>query len=146
MVVLLPREPAGLATLERELTRERLDAWVGAMNQVEVTTSIPKFQMTSEFGLAETLSAMGMRRVFTRDADLSGIAEGEGLALTAVVHKAFVDVNEEGTEAAAATGGVVSVTSVQNPVLFRADRPFLFVVRHEPTGTILFVGRVVDPR
>jgi serpin B len=146
MVVLLPAEAGGLAALERDLTRERLDAWVGAMRRLEVTTAIPKFQMTSEFGLADTLSAMGMRRVFTRDADLSGIAEGKGLALTAVVHKAFVDVNEEGTEAAAATGGVVGVTSVQNPVVFRADRPFLFVVRHEPTGTVLFVGRVVDPR
>jgi serpin B len=146
MVVLLPAEAGGLVALERDLTRERLDAWVGAMRRLEVTTAIPKFQMTSEMSLADTLSAMGMRRVFTRDADLSGIAEGKGLALTAVVHKAFVDVNEEGTEAAAATGGVVGVTSVQNPVVFRADRPFLFVVRHEPTGTVLFIGRVVDPR
>lgn len=146
MVVLLPTEAGGLAALERDLTRERLDAWVGAMRRLEVTTALPKFQMTSELGLADTLSAMGMRRVFTRDADLSGISEGKGLALTAVVHKAFVDVNEEGTEAAAATGGVVGVTSVQNPVVFRADRPFLFVVRHEPTGTVLFIGRVVDPR
>ena len=105
--------------------------------------------MSSEFSLGDTLSAMGMPLLFDEDhADLSGIATQDRLHVSAVIHKAFVDVNEEGTEAAAATGIVVGVRSAAipaQPVLFRADHPFLFLIRENNDGRILFLGRVVNP-
>jgi serpin B len=89
---------------------------------------------------------MGMRLPFDAEgADFSGISSGERLFISAVLHKAFVDVNEEGTEAAAATAVVVERTSVVEPVVFRADHPFLFLIRDTRTGAILFLGRLARP-
>ncbi len=106
--------------------------------------------MTSEFQLNDVLGAMGMDLAFTAGrADFSGMSTEEELVLSAVVHKAFVDVNEEGTEAAAATGIAVGVTSFvppKDPETFRADHPFLFLIRDRRTSNILFLGRLVDPR
>jgi serpin B len=115
-----------------------------------VRVTIPKFKITQEFDLNKTLEAMGMPAAFsTKDADFSGMDGQRDLFLSNVVHKAFVDVNEEGTEAAAATAVAVGATSAPpsgEPVEFRADRPFVFMIRDHRTGSILFMGRLANPQ
>jgi serpin B len=151
LLVLLPKKKDGLPELEKTLTAEKLTEWLGQMQQTEVAVSLPKCKMTSAFPLAETLKALGMRKAFSAsEADLSGMNDGqEPLYVSAVVHQAFVDVTEEGTEAAAATGAAVATLSA--PFLppsrpeFRADHPFIFAISHVQTGAILFLGRVVTP-
>jgi serpin B len=99
--------------------------------------------------MASVLKSMGMTDAFAPGAaDLSGMNGGRDLFISAVVHEAYVEVNEEGTEAAAATGVAISLTSVpiDRPPVFRADHPFLFVIRHKQTGSILFIGRVTNPK
>jgi len=147
MLVLLPKSPAGLAEIEKSLTPKSLAGWILALRTQEVQVCLPRFKMTGEFSLAETLRSMGMSEAFTDKADFSGMDGKRDLVISAVVHKAFVDVNEEGTEAAAATGVIIGSISVKPPPpVFRADHPFLFLIRHEPTGAILFLGRVADPK
>jgi serpin B len=140
MLVLLPRQQDGLAELEAQLTLDRLDAIVQGLAEQQVELALPRFRMETQFELSETLQAMGMRQAFGRSADLTGIATAEDLYVKAVVHKAFVEVNEEGTEAAAATAVGVGVTSM--PPSMIVDRPFLFVIRERLSGTILFLGQV----
>jgi serpin B len=106
---------------------------------------LPRFTVTSAFDLAEVLPSMGMVLAFTGEADFSGMTGRKELFISAVVHQAFADVNEEGTEAAAATAVVMSRSASQPPPLFRADHPFLFLIRDNRTGGILFLGRVVKP-
>lgn len=145
MVVLLPegREPL---PLEQKLLPETLAAWMKGLRKQEVDVYLPKFTMTSKFELSKALAAMGMPLAFTQRADFSGMTGGKDLFLSQVVHKAYVDVNEEGTEAAAATGVEMRVTALpMQPPVFRADRPFLFVIKDNGTGAILFMGRVVKP-
>ena len=148
MVILLPKKVDGIGELEKTLTQENLHKWLVTLRKREVIVSVPKFKETSEFTLADVLKAMGMRDAFTPDvADFSGINGRKDLFISAVIHKAYVDVNEEGTEAAAATGVVIKMTSVgpgQTPV-FRADHPFVFVIRDNRSGSILFLGRVLNP-
>ena len=108
MLVLLPDEIEGLPALEARLTAENLSRWLSGLRKQEVRVSLPRFKLTSQFQLADVLKAMGMTRAFTPgEADFSGMSSEEELFLSAVIHKAFVDVNEEGTEAAAATGVAV---------------------------------------
>jgi serpin B len=148
LVVLLPRKADGLAELERALTAERLAGWTAALREQEVQVSLPKFKLTTAFSLREELEALGMRRAFGGGADFSGMNGGhESLYVSAVVHSAFVDVHEEGTEAAAATGVAVGSLSLpqRRPPVFRADHPFVFAIRDVRTGLILFMGRVVQP-
>jgi serpin B len=148
MVILLPKKVGGLADLEKSLTLENLNAWMKKPRTRKVVVSIPKFKTTAEFELSKTLSAMGMPTAFTGNADFSGMSSEKGLLISKVIHKAFVDVNEEGTEAAAATAVVIarmSAVSEPPPPVFKADHPFLFLIRHEKTGAILFMGRVADP-
>ena len=144
--VLLPRTPAGLPALEKSLTPEQLSGWVGRLANRNVEVALPKFRVESEFSLRAALSAMGMPAAFTNAADFSGI-DGRGkLAISEVVHKAFVDVSEQGTEAAAATGIRMRATAMRvhdEPVVFRADHPFLFLIRDTRSGAILFIGRVM---
>jgi serpin B len=148
MVVLLPKKTDGIAELGKELTADNLVRWLGQIRQREVIVSVPKFKMTSKFSLGRVLQSMGMTDAFSDRADFSGMTGNRELFLSAVIHQAYVDVNEEGTEAAAATGAVMSVTSVgpgQTPV-FRADHPFLFLIRDKKTDSILFLGRVMNPQ
>jgi serpin B len=116
----------------------------------KVVLTLPKFKMTQQFGLSSTLAAMGMPLAFDkRAADFTGMTEKRELCISAVIHKAYIDVNEEGTEAAAATGVVISralaVQRPQLPIVFRADHPFVFLIRDNRSGSILFIGRVTDP-
>jgi serpin B len=109
---------------------------------------MPRFKMEAAFSLNETLEALGMRRAFSGDADFSGISSAETLCISAVLHKAYVDVNEQGTEAAAATAVVIRAMAARlsAPVpVFRADHPFLFLIRDTRSGNILFVGRLTSP-
>jgi serpin B len=146
--VLLPSKAAPSDTLEAGLNPERLSAWLGTLATREVQVSLPKFRVEYQAGLVPVLSALGMRTAFTSAADFSGIDDRRDLQLSQVVHKAYIDVSEEGTEAAAATGiGVAMIAMVRSqPVVFRADHPFLFQIRDTRSGLVLFTGRLMDPR
>jgi serpin B len=150
MIVLLPRKVDGLADLEGALTAQALAGFMGQMREQKVEVALPKFKLTGEYALNEALEALGMRKAFHFGAaDFSGMNGGrEPLAVSAVVHKAFVDVHEQGTEAAAATAAVVDTLSASpRPVVpvFRADHPFVFAIADIRTGLVLFLGRVVRP-
>lgn len=144
MVVFLPKKAGGLRDLEAVLSFLHHDAWVRDLRTAEVLVALPRFKITSQFSLKPALTALGMKEAFTDDADFSGLDGKKDLFVAAVVHKAFVEVNEEGTEAAAASG--VAVAQKGMPPEFRADRPFVFAIRDTRSGAILFLGRVVDPR
>jgi serpin B len=150
MLVLLPRSRDGIASLESSLTPVSLAAWTAGMRQHEVNVAVPRFKVSSGISLAETLKAMGLNDAFDPSrADFSGLdGRARWLYLSAVLHKAYVEVNEQGTEAAAATAVVVGVRSVMRkdpPREFRADHPFVFLIRDVKTASILFAGRVTTP-
>ena len=147
MVVILPREVDGLARLEAGLTPPKLKAWLAKLSPTEVKLYLPRFNVTQSLALGETLVAMGMRRAFSRkDADFSGLTRKEPICLAFVQHQAFVQVNEAGTEAAAATAvGGAKANGGGGPRLFRADHPFVFLIRDVSSGAILFLGRLHDP-
>ncbi|GAC1473910.1 MAG: serpin family protein [Isosphaeraceae bacterium] len=149
MVVLLPRKADGLDALEGTLTGPNLAGWLGKMTRRTVNVELPRFKLTEEIRPREVLREMGLATAFDpARADFSGLTGRRDHAISEVIHKAFVDVNETGTEAAAATGIVMSRTDVlvpERPVLFRADHPFLFLIRDRKTGSILFLGRVSNP-
>jgi serpin B len=146
MVILLPR--AGqFEAFEGYLDAGQVNSILKSLAQRQVALSLPRFKTESEFSLAETLAAMGMPVAFSSEADFSGMDGGRNLVISDVVHKAFVSVDESGTEAAAATAVVMALTSVmpEQPVEFTVDRPFIFLIRDIPTGAVLFVGRIVNP-
>jgi serpin B len=147
MLVILPDEdaPGGLAGLEERLSPARLDAWTSIMNETRVTVGLPSFSVTwGTTDLVPSLRNLGMVAPFGGSADFSGIDGTKEIYIAKVMHKAFVDVNEEGTEAAAATA-VVGRLKASPPPVFRADRPFLFLIRDAGTGSVLFIGRIADP-
>jgi serpin B len=148
MVILLPRKHDSLDEFEKTLTLENLTQWLTKIHKREVVVFVPKFKMTNQFSLASVLKSMGMKDAFSSNADFSGINGKRDLFISAVIHKAYVEVNEEGTEAAAATGVVMRLTSVgPAPIpVFRADHPFLFLIRDNLSGSILFIGRVANPK
>ncbi|MCY3018585.1 MAG: serpin family protein [Planctomycetota bacterium] len=148
MIVLLPNAVDGLPKLEKDLTSANLAAWTQGFGSAEVQVALPRFKITAEFMLGDTLHAMGMSDAFNAAAaDLSGMDGKRDFSISAVIHKAFVDVNEEGTEAAAATAVVMlGRAAPARPKVFCADHPFLFLIRHEKSGAILFMGRLATPR
>ncbi len=148
MVLLLPDDKAGLPDLEKQLTADNIGKWTKNLRSTEVSVWLPKFKLTQEIQLSRVLSSLGMTSAFDPDkADFSGMDGKRDLFISEVFHKSFVDVNEEGTEAAAATGVVIRAMAMPaEPSEFRADHPFVFLIRDEPTGSILFLGRVNDPR
>jgi serpin B len=132
--------------LEKTLDAARLNQIVGTLHhEHKVEVSFPKFKLETSYELSHTLAEMGMPTAFSNGADLSGIDGKRDLSITGVVHKAFVQVDETGTEAAAATGVMVGAMAVRRPTVFNADHPFVFVIRDVKTGTILFIGRVMHP-
>jgi serpin B len=149
LMVLLPRKVDGLAECEQTLTADNLARWAAKLRPRKVAVEFPRFKVTGTFLLNDVLSQMGMPLPFDdKRADFSAMDESEpGLFLFAVVHKAFVDVNEEGTEAAAATAAVMSLRgiSTEKPTVFRADHPFVFLIRDISTGSLLFLGRLTNP-
>ncbi len=152
MVIFLPRRVDGLADFEKSLTAENLDSWLGKLRSREVRVYLPKFRVESAFNLNEPLKARGMRLAFSPDADFSGMTGGKDLLISLVLHKAFVEVDEKGTEAAAATAVIPAPTASPGwkltipPPVFRADHPFLFLIRDQRSGSILFLGRVTSPK
>lgn len=145
MIVLLPTRIDGLLQLEKKLNIENLRRWTIQLHKREVTTWFPKFKLSCDFRLDMALQAMGMVDAFTDNANFSGMDGTDLLHLSAVLHKAFIDVNEEGTEAAAATTVIGKQISVLMDPQFRADHPFVFLIQENQTGSILFLGRMIDP-
>ncbi|MEO2015312.1 MAG: serpin family protein [Fuerstiella sp.] len=152
MVVLLPQEIGGLANLETKLTLQNLQRWMTSVkHEDEVKVYLPRFKTTSQFQMADTLKAMGMELAFNGNtANFLGMTGGRDLFISEVIHKAFVDVNEEGTEAAAATAIIMEPPSApfeepKEPPVFRADHPFVFMIRDNRNGAIMFLGRITNP-
>lgn len=139
MVVILPED---LDTFVRDVDPDRLQRIFDAISEQGIHLSLPKFSLSSHVDLDETLQGLGIRSAYGGDADFSGMTGELGLFLDTVQHEAFIEVDEEGTEAHAATGAAMAVS--HGPTI-TIDRPFLFVIRDRPTGAILFVGRVTDP-
>ena len=148
MLIVLPKKVDGLAGVEESLTSEKLSAWLAKLGPRRVDVALPRFRVEAGFELEKVLPAMGMPLAFTRSADFSGIDVKRDLFISAVIHKAFVDVNEEGTEAAAATVVEMKRASAvaRQPKVFRADHPFLFAILHNTTKTALFLGRLSEPK
>jgi serpin B len=145
LLVLLPKPTDGLEKLEASLRPSSLDDWLPQIRQRKVNVFLPKFKLTRSFNLTRTLGQMGMAQPFTSGADFSGMDGARDFFISAVFHKAHVAVDEEGTEAAAATGTIMRAMAVEMPVVFRADHPFLFLIRDTQSGVILFLGRVSNP-
>jgi serpin B len=149
MLVVLPQKEMPLSAVEKNLDTAMLAEWDKSLAEKKVEVYLPRFRATAAFRLDKTLKEMGMSDAFSQElADFSGMVDGRSkLYIGAVVHKAFVDVDEKGTEAAAATAVIMQLKSAMpEPVpVFRADRPFLFMIREKSTGKILFIGRLNDP-
>ncbi|XP_053253020.1 serpin B6-like [Podarcis raffonei] len=152
MIILLPDEIAdnstGLEKLEREMTYEKLKDWINPemMDLTEVQLSLPKFKLEEKYDLKPVLSSMGMAEAFDPSkADFSRMSPNNDLVLSEVVHKSFVEVNEEGTEAAAATAAVMNKRCARIVPCVTADHPFLFFIRHNKTQSLLFYGRFCSP-
>ncbi|XP_026083690.1 leukocyte elastase inhibitor-like isoform X2 [Carassius auratus] len=152
MLIFLPNEiqdkTTGLQKLEKALTYEKLMEWTepSKMRRQKVKVSLPRFKLEESYDLNRLLTSMGMEDVFNvQKVNLSGMSPNNDLVVTKALHKAFVEVNEEGTEAAAATGVVAGITSISENPVFIADHPFLFFIRHNPSNSILFYGRFCSP-
>lgn len=148
MIVLLPKAKDDLGALEGRLTQENLDRWLAELAQsreAKAQVFLPRFKLSSLFALENTLAEMGMASAFGAGADFSGMTGKRDLSISAVAHQAVVEVNEQGTEAAAATAVIMERTSLSPMQVFRADHPFIFLIRENQTGSVLFLGRVMDP-
>ena len=160
MVLIAPNDADGLAAVEKKLDAGRLAAWVGKLAKRKVHVFLPKFKMETDYKLGKTLKGMGMVRAFTdprfpNGADFTGMCASSDpmkrLYISKVLHKAFVEVNEKGTEAAAATAVIMMQTTAMPVTVpftptFKADRPFIFLIRDVRTGSVLFIGRMMKPK
>ncbi|MGH2607265.1 MAG: serpin family protein, partial [Anaerolineales bacterium] len=147
MVIILPDE-GQFKTVEEALSPERIQEIVGDLTYGPVTLSFPRFTYESVFRLNETLQDLSMSDAFDPDrADFSGMDGSRDLSIGSVLHKAFVSVDENGTEAAAATAVIMHLASAfaDEPITFTVDRPFIYLIRDGQTGSVLFVGRVMNP-
>ncbi|XP_010016791.1 PREDICTED: serpin B10-like [Nestor notabilis] len=148
MFILLPSDITGLQKLEKELTFENLSAWTSPelMEKMKMEVYLPRFTLEEKYDLKSTLSRMGLQDVFVEgQADFTGMSENGDLFLSHVFHKCYLEVNEEGTEAAAASSATLASRSLGATVIFVADHPFLFFIRHNKTKSILFLGRFSSP-
>ncbi|XP_026549370.1 LOW QUALITY PROTEIN: serpin B3-like, partial [Notechis scutatus] len=148
MFIFLPDKNGSTKEIVRQLTYEKFQDWTSSTNMknTEIKIFLPKFKMEGEYSLVPTLGKMGMKDVFNPGkADLSGMSGDRNLVVSQVRHKAYIEVNEEGTEAAAATGVVVVPTSAASMPQFKANRPFLLVLIDTRTMTILFAGKFSSP-
>ena len=150
MLVLLPRTPDGLPELERSLSAKKIAALRQEMRRQEVDVYLPKFKLEGSFSLSEALQALGMKSAFSdTEADFSAMDGRRDLYISAALHKAYVDVNEAGTEAAAATAIGMRAMAARRPQpipVFRADHPFVFLIADNRDGSILFLGRMHNPK
>lgn len=148
MVIILPDERRGLPDVEKSFNMQLLKTWITDLctrYPEQVRVLLPRFTVSTEFDLSRTLARMGMPDAFAASADFSGMTGSRELFISSVIHRAFVEVSEEGTEAAAASAAVMTKSAFMVRE-FRADHPFLFLIRDNRNGTILFMGRVIDPK
>mgnify|MGYP001484222743 FL=1 len=147
MVILLPKTGISLSEVERNLSIDKLNYLLSNLSPTKVDVYIPKFKLEKRFILNEELIKLGMTDAFDEMlADFSGMTGDKDLYISKVIHQSFIEVNEEGTEAAAATAVIMSGKSISlGPILFKADRPFIFLIQDKKTGTILFMGRFIEP-
>jgi serpin B len=150
MLVLLPRkEPGSLAGLEKSLSPGNLANWREALIANQVVVTLPKFTFSFGASLTPVLTALKMRDAFGAKADFSGMTEEQGIRIGDMLHKAYVEVNEEGTEAVAVTVNMTTAAGGSKPppaFVFTANRPFVFIIRENATGSILFMGRLTNPQ
>ncbi|MFA6282007.1 MAG: serpin family protein [Candidatus Omnitrophota bacterium] len=146
MLLLLPKN-GDLKSVEQSLDSQTLTALKNKLQMQWVNVFLPKFKFETKYFMADDLKEMGMPTAFSDMADFSGMTGNKDLFISQVIHQAFVEVNEEGTEAAAATAVIVEKCSVlpSRPKIFKADHPFIFIIQETKTGNILFIGRVSDP-
>jgi serine protease inhibitor len=145
MTIVLPSDAAGAQGLARSVTEQQWDAWLAGLDSTSIEVSLPKFTLEYAIRLNDVLKALGMAIAFDPcRADFSDMFGSTGFYIDDVRHKTFVEVNEEGTEAAAATSVGIGLTSARPSIV--VDRPFLFAIRERLTGTILFLGKILDPR
>ena len=147
MILLVPNERFGLKALESRLSPEKLNALTSQLSKEKVVLSMPRMKLEFSLDLIPILQSLGIHDVFDGDkADLSGISGNRDLFVSGVYHKAFLEVNEEGSEAAAATAAVMMLNSMPaKPVRITCNHPFLFLIKHNPTRSVLFMGRFVTP-
>jgi serpin B len=148
MVVVLPKPTSSLHAVESELDPKSFTQWTAGMKPRRVAVSLPKFTFRTSLDLGKTLASLGMPLAFTNRADFSGLTDELNLKIDKVIHQAYVAVDEKGTEAAAATAITMMPTAApleEDPVIFKADRPFLFYIREQKSGTVLFLGRLMEP-
>jgi serpin B len=149
MLVVLPRQVDGCGQLEKQLTPALLSESLGQMRRQKVEIFLPRFKLESGLNLVPTLASMGMLDAFGQKADFSGMDGTKQLFISGVFHKAWGEVNEEGTEAAAATAVAIRANAIVKapppPPVFRADHPFIFLIRDTRSGSLLFMGRLMDP-
>lgn len=151
MVILLPNKPDGLQALEKAMTSQLVSTTLKSLqgrHKPKVHLTLPRFRFATGYGLIDAYKSLGVKDAFDmRKADFTGMGLGIGnAAISQIQHKAFVEVNEEGTEAAAVTAVEIAKRAAPaRPLVFRADHPFVFLIHHQPTNTILFAGRVMDP-
>jgi len=144
MYVLLPKQRDGIRELEQQLNGDRLREILSRLQTRQVQVELPKFQIRSPQNLKPTLSKMGLDNLFSSQADLSRLSE-EKLHVSQAVHEAYIKIDEDGTEAAAATGVAAAKAAVvfhEDPTPFKADHPFLYTIVHNPTGAVVFIGKV----
>lgn len=148
MVILLPKHGYALSKIEDMLSLEKVQSWLSHLSKEKVEVFLPKFKLEKRFELNKELQDLGMIDAFEEGlADFSGMNPDRELYISKVIHQSFVEVNEEGTEAAAATAVIMNGKSIEpEPYVFRADRPFIFLIRDLRSENILFMGRLVDPR
>lgn len=145
MILVLPKEH-NISWATSAITAENLATWNDAFEEYKIPVSLPKFTVETKYTLNDILIDMGVHDAFNPGAaDFSGMDGTTNLFISKVIHQAFVEVNEEGTEAAAATAIIMELTAIPDPLSFVADHPFVFLIQHEETGAILFVGTVMDP-
>ena len=145
MVVLLPKTEKSVDDIINELTPENWSNWMNGFNKTNLILSLPRFKFEYDIQLKDALTAMGMGIAFSGTADFTGINRNGGLYIDYVRHKSFVEVNEEGTEAAAATVVAIKETAILDNIMY-VNRPFIFAIREKSTGAIVFLGRVADPK
>ncbi|KFQ21477.1 hypothetical protein N332_01653, partial [Mesitornis unicolor] len=147
MLVLLPDEVSGLEQLENKISLEKIMEWTSpnVMERKRVKVYLPRMKIQEKYNLTSLLMALGMTDLFSPSANLSGISSAEGLKMSEGIHEAYMDVSEQGTEMAGSAGVMGDISQSSEFEEFRADHPFLFLIKHNPSNIILFFGRYCSP-
>jgi len=147
MIVILPNETDGIENIENSFNYDSYKKIIASMNKTKVRLLLPKFKTECDYYLKDALSTMGMPIAFSYTADFSGMTGNNELYINNVFHKAMINVSEEGTEASAVTA-VFMFIKVNNEIIknFIVDHPFLFIIKENETGTILFIGKIINPK